>query len=171
MSDLSDVPFNVFANRVIEKYLLATRCLLALTVLQSNHPSTHYQLIRLKYALANTSTPLNPKVLGVINTELSAAFPDLEPHHDLTKLNQEMLQKKDSVPHFIVGLQSRQFLEPKSRESNIKELVEMLQSEETGMDDAKSGLEVLREWGADEGKYLEAARTKWKDATVFQQRS
>ena len=156
------------SNSLIEKYLLATRCLLALSSLQPNHLSTHYQLIRLRHTLASSSASLNPKVLEIINTELSTTFPDLKSDTDLSKINDDLLQKKESAAHVIIGLQAREFLAMSSRGDNIKDMIGMVRREDAGLDDAMRGLDTLRDWDADTKEYLEAARQRWPVATIFQ---
>ena len=153
---------------MIEKYLLALRCLLATFALSPSDPTGHQQLIRLKHALTAHTPALPPKVSEIIKDELEPLF--LSPGIDLKKFNDDWLEKhKGSAEHVLAGLQARQHLHKASKDANEKEVIQLLGSNETSLADAVMAVEVVREWGGDVTKVMEVAGKRWPEASTFQE--
>lgn len=71
----------------------------------------------------------------------------------------------------------RNFLSPETQAKNERDLLKTIEGEETTMQDAREGLDVLKLWrrknrGTDEGgdiieEYKRKARERWPNSTIF----
>ena len=87
---------------------------------------------------------------------------------DLKKFNDDWLEKnKDGAEHVLAGLQARQHLHKASKDANEKEVLELLERQETLLPDAVMAVEVVREWGGDVAKVTATARERWPEASAF----
>lgn len=106
----------------------------------------------------------------VINAEMSTLITN--DATDLSAHNASFLERHPaSAPHILAGLRARQYLDPKTLEQNQKELQETLGLVSASLDDAVAGLRLLREWNSSPAAldaYVERARQRWSEATVFQ---
>ncbi|KAL8700642.1 MAG: hypothetical protein Q9224_000870 [Gallowayella concinna] len=160
------VGFEVFLRR--EKYLLALRCLLAAQSIQSSHPISYEQAIRLRHTLRSLSEPLTSKASEVLEAEFSPLIP---PDADLLRLNSDYLAKNsDSAAHVQASLRVRQLLDPKTADDNQKDVIRTLAVPSVSLEDAIRGLDLLKEWKAESRyreDYVAAAHERWPEATVF----
>lgn len=167
---LDDYPSYQSTNIGAEKYLLALRCLLAASSVNPSDPTTHEQTIRLRNTLSTPPSPLPASVSEVINAEMPTLVAN--DSTDLSTQNASFLEKhSSSAPHVLAGLRARQHLDSKTLEQNQKDLQETLGFESARLEDAVAGLELLKEWNcprAARDAYLERARQRWPEATVFQ---
>lgn len=106
----------------------------------------------------------------VLNAEMSTLITN--DATDLSAHNASFLEKHSaSAPHVLAGLRARQYLDSETLEQNQKELQETLGFVSATLDDALAGLELLEEWNSSPAAldaYLERARQRWSEATVFQ---
>lgn len=119
--------------------------------------------------LSNLPSPLSPQISEVIESNLS---PILQASADLLNFNTVYLQSHaGSAPHVQAALMMRQLLDPATMENNSKDVIRTLALEEAELEDAIRGLEMLKEWGADEkfsSDYVSAAKERWPEAIIFQ---
>ncbi|KAL9001417.1 MAG: hypothetical protein Q9188_005460 [Gyalolechia gomerana] len=160
------VGFEVFVRR--KKYLLALRCLLAAQSIDSSHPLTFEQSIRLRYTLKTLPEPLPPKTSQSLESEFLHLIPVKA---DLLKMNSDFLAKNsESAAHVQASLRVRQILDPKTSDDNQKDVIRTLALPLASFADAVQGLELLKNWGA-QSRYLEdyiaAAHERWPEATAF----
>ncbi|KAK5130211.1 hypothetical protein LTR08_002296 [Meristemomyces frigidus] len=159
---------------VAGNYLPALKCLLAIQALQPEHPKWHEQSGRLRVALDGLSEPLPDQVKQVIDeTYLSK----LDTKKSMDESNEEYLTvHRDSAAHVQSVVRLRRALHPDSSDATVKsaqDLRDTIGSEATSLQDAEEGLRVLDELraGADaKESYVKAAKERWTEATVFQQR-
>ncbi|KAL8988505.1 MAG: hypothetical protein Q9177_002434 [Variospora cf. flavescens] len=160
------VGFDVFIRR--RKYLLALRCLLAARSIDSSHPLSYEQTIRLRHTLQSLPEPLPPQISEALEGEFSPLIP---PDADLSKLNSHFLDgHSDSAAHVRAFLRTRQLLDPKSADENQKDVIRTLALPLVSLEDAVSGLELLNDWHAESryrNDYMAAAHERWPEATVF----
>lgn len=151
---------------MIEKYILALKCLLASAALDKEHPRVHEQIVRFKLALDKAGEELNPKSADIIQSE----FTLIPASTSLTKFNDEYLSKhKGSVPKIIAALKTRKLLSPESATSCEKDVAAVLKNPSVTSEEAVEALELLRSWKSSEAEsFREAAAAKWPKATVFE---
>lgn len=158
----------------VDKAMLALRSLLAALSLAPSDPTTHYHLVQLRQKLVKDSSgplsaSLDPTSLKILESELSKHLPK---ETDLAKFNDEYLQKhSEDAAAVRAALQVRyELLDPQAKDECSKDLVRTLALESSDLKDATQGLQVLREWKADEKYiklYLDAARERYPDAGAF----
>ena len=166
----NDYPSDQSTNVEAEKYLLALRCLLAGSSANPSDPTTHEQTIRLRNTLSTLPSPLAAQVSEVINAEISPLIAN--DTTDLSAHNVSFLEThSSSAPHILAGLRARQYLDSKTLEQNQRDVHQMLDLESASLENAIAGLELLIEWNSPpiaQQAYLERARERWPEATVFQ---
>ncbi|KAI9713785.1 MAG: hypothetical protein M1820_000515 [Bogoriella megaspora] len=163
--EAQNVGFEVFMRR--KKYLLALKCLLAASNVDPEDPTLHEQTVRFRRTLSSLSEPLPEPTSSIINQ----TFTLLPPSTDLTAHNEAFISRHKSSPHHIHAyLKVRQILDPPSLTKNEKGLQDSLDLEKIELEEGIEGLLLLEEWGStNEVKkaYVDAAREKWKEASVF----
>ena len=188
---------------VIEKYLLALRCLLAARSVDPEDPTLHEQIIRFqktgKFGLDPLVSipcfnvrfradyvPLSPSRSSLpLVSELSESLPEkvsttistgtevFPSTSTLNDYNDKFLAKHSNSPRHIHGaLRARALLKPETKAQNERELLETLDFDDSRMDleSAVQGLQLLVEWNCDREfrtAYLDKAKARYKDATVF----
>lgn len=158
------------------------KCLHAAANINSEHPDVHEQLVKFrKYRkmllfvrwipanapLVDDKPPSDVKIKSVLD-----ATAKLVPSSSSLKSSNDDYMRKyaSSGPHVRSGLKVRQLLDPSTAKQNEQELIGTLSLENVDIEFAADGLEVLRQWRSDKAtkeKYLEAARAKWPEATLF----
>ncbi|KAL9094329.1 MAG: hypothetical protein Q9165_003470 [Trypethelium subeluteriae] len=160
-----NIGFEVYMRR--KKYLLALKCLLAASSIDSENPSLHEQTIRFRTTLSSLSEPLAEPISSIIGKN----FTLLSESTDLLAHNEAFLSRhKNSPQHIHAYLRVRQQLEPKSQSENEKQMQASLDLENIELEEAIEGLLLLDEWnsGAEVKKaYVDAARNRWREASVF----
>lgn len=159
---------------VAEKYLPALKCLLALKALRPEHPKYHELSGRFKLALDTLSEPLPDQVKKVIDETFLSK---LDSKKSLNESNEQYLtEHKDSAAHVHSVVRLRRALSPEDKDAvakSVQNLRDTLDAEATGLQEAEEGLRVLDELraGVDAKEaYVAAARGRWAEASVFQQR-
>lgn len=142
--------------------------MLAAQSIDSSHPLTFEQSIRLRYTLKTLPDPLPPKTSESLESEFSHLIPV---NADLLKMNSDFLAKNsESAAHVQASLRVRQILDPKTSDDNLKDVIRTLALPLASFADAVQGLELLKNWGA-QPRYLEdyiaAAHERWPEATAF----
>lgn len=129
------------------------------------------QLIRLRHTLANLPSSLSPKVSQVINAELITLLPK---DVDLAAFNSEFLaQHSSSARHVHSFLRARQYLDPDLQEQNQKDLLGTLRLEGISIQDARVGLEILKDWEVEPAvrqDYTALAHERWPEASAFNEK-
>ena len=113
--------------------------------------------------------PLPPKISEVINS----TFDLIPPGVSLSDFNSRFLSEhKNSAPHIIAGLRTRQRIDPTTQSQNEKELCSIVDVEGVTIKDAEEALALLREWKSEAAvkELLGLARKKWEQASAFQDR-
>ena len=156
-------------EHLLEKFLLALGTLIASHALSASDPTTHEQIFRFQRTISSLPEPLDPKIMEVINAEFNNLLPAST---DLTNHNDAFLQEHhDSAAHVQACLKVRQLLDPGTSDKNQQDLIRTLALEKSNLEDAKRGLETLKEWKAKSqyvDDYTAAARERWPEASVFQ---
>jgi len=139
-----------------------------------SNPTTHEQLFRFQRAISELSTtpdPLPPKTMEVINAEFNTLLPATT---DLAEQNNDFMQKHhDSAAHVQAGLKVRQLLDPDSSDKNQQDVIRTLALEESSLEDAVRGLEMLKAWKAKPQymhDYVAAAHERWSEASIFERK-
>ncbi|KAK8196797.1 hypothetical protein M8818_006964 [Zalaria obscura] len=157
--------FEVYIRR--RKFLPALKCLIAASSLDSENPTLHQQIIRFRQALDSASEPLPDQADEVVKSEFTLIPSSTSP----ADFNDAFLSKhKDSAPHVQSALAARQVLDPKSQSQNEKDLQATLELPEVQIEDAIDGLALLKQWKSAQAvqeAYVEAAKKRWAEATVF----
>ncbi|KAL8824749.1 MAG: hypothetical protein Q9191_004846 [Dirinaria sp. TL-2023a] len=165
--EAQQIGFEVFLRR--KKYLLALRCLLTSHRIDPLNPVVHEQLIRFRHALKSLSEPLPPKISEMIESQLS---PMLAKDTNLSESNDDFLSKnRQSAPHIHAAVRTRQAISPDSTNRNQKDISGALDSDSITLQDAMHGLALLKDWETKQeviSEYVEKARKKWPEATVFE---
>ncbi|EON61385.1 hypothetical protein W97_00599 [Coniosporium apollinis CBS 100218] len=163
--EAQNVGFEVFTRK--NKHLLALKCLLAASSIDSENPTLHEQTVRFRRTLDTLSEPLPPPVAKVIDS----TFTLIPTSTSLSDYNDSFISKHSkSAPHVQAGLKVRQLLDSSSLPQNEKELLATLDFDTIELQDAKNGLSLLGEWksGSEAREaYINAARKRWPEATVF----
>lgn len=90
------------------------------------------------------------------------------PKSSLSSLNDKYLAKhKECARRTQSALTARLLLDSSTKSANEKALVATLGLKNVDMQEAIEGLQLLKKWKGDTGPYLEAARKRWPEATVF----
>ncbi|KAI9696541.1 MAG: hypothetical protein M1836_005560 [Candelina mexicana] len=161
--DAQNIGFEVFMRR--KKFLLALKCLLAASKIDADDPNVHENTVRFRLEIDEASSSLPPKVIETINS----SHPNLPTKADLTQFNKAFLSNHpDSALHIYSYLRVRRLQLPLSQPRNEEEVLATLDLEEITLDEAKEGLNLLKDWrsGNAEG-YMKRAATKWPEATHF----
>lgn len=119
---------------------------------------------------SQTDSP-DPKTAEVLK-----ACADIVPAKaDLSSFNDSFLNKhKESAQHVQHALQTRSILDPPSKSQNEKDLLATIDLPSTTMGSTAAGLELLAGWKSDKAvkdQYLQVARKRWPDATIFKEMS
>ncbi|KAI9851822.1 MAG: hypothetical protein M1838_002680 [Thelocarpon superellum] len=169
--EAQNVGFEVFIRR--QKFLLALRCLLQASQLDTEDPVLHVQIARFKHAFDTATSNLPEKASTVINTTFSTLLPQST---TLTDFNDAFLARHSTSPlHIQSALQVRQQIEPSTLSANETALRKSLEPDsDTGravtLEIARKGLTILKAWkaGPDSLKaYRTAARVLFPHATAF----
>lgn len=151
------------------KYLLALRCLLSSYTIDKSNPVVHEQLLRFRHVLSSLPEPLPPNISEIIESELSSILPK---DANLNKLNEDFLgPDPPSIAHAHAAVRARRVMSPKHSEEDQKKLLALLDIDSASLKDAMNGLRMLREWQTKPeaiSEYVEKARSRWPQATVFQ---
>lgn len=162
------IHWSVPANRATEKYLLALKCLLAIHALDAANPTLHTLAYRLRTALEQPDSGINPQVTELILPELELLFDN---EQSPSKWNESFIKtNKSSASHVQSGLRVRGLLDKGSQEQNEKELIETLSLQRETLAEAIAGLELLEEWRSSAevvSAYKQAAGSIWGEATAF----
>lgn len=152
------------ANRLVEKYLLALRCLNAALAIDSDHPAVHEQVVRFRKILNDKLGSLPPKVAEV----LKSGFTAIDASADLKKFNADFQQKhKDSAEHIISAVRIERLL-GEDKTKNEKDLVGVLNLKEIHYDTASEALALLEQWRSAEAEtFKKVAHEKWPEVTAF----
>lgn len=152
------------------KYLPALKCLLAIQSISPDHPKCHELGGVFKLALDNVSEAL-PKEVQEVVQDLYLSKLDSK---SLEQRNEEYLEKhKQSVSHVQSVVRFRNALKPDAEETKskgVKDLQSSLELPNLSLQQAQAGVELLDEikaGGNARQAYLEAARVRWPEATVF----
>ena len=128
----------------------------------------HEQSVRFRQALDSLSEPLPSKADEVVKS----TFTLIPTSTSSSDFNTTYLSKhKDSARHVQAALSARQYLDAKSQAQNEKELQATLDLSNGTLEDAQAGLELLGKWKSDKAvkqAYVDAAKKRWSDATVFE---
>lgn len=153
-----------------EKYLLALKCLLALQNIDPNHPKCHELSGRFKLALDKLSEPLPKEVQEVVQDLFLGKLDSLS----LGQHNEEYLAKHNhSADHIHSVVRLRSALNPgaiETKSQGVQDLQRSLELSSVTLQQAEAGLELFDEIRAEEDArrtYLETARKRWPEATVF----
>ena len=71
------------------------------------------------------------------------------------------------------ALNTRQVLNPESKEENCKDVIRTLAIDGSNLDDAYRGLDLLTQWKAEErfrNDYIDAARARWPECSRFSEK-
>jgi peptide alpha-N-acetyltransferase len=148
---------------VVDRYLLALRCLLAAFALDSAHPKVHELIVRFKLATDSPSVPLLGKVTEVIKTEFTL-FPESTTPSDF---NEKFISThKDSAHHIFAGVRVRQLLPSHDKLKSESDILACLSLPIT-LAGAIEGLELLSSWKSSTESYISKASSLWPEATVF----
>ncbi|KAI9656742.1 MAG: hypothetical protein M1821_003381 [Bathelium mastoideum] len=160
-----NVGFEILIRR--KKYLLALKCLLAASSIDSANPTLHEQTVRFRQAISSLPEPLPEPISSIIEKN----FTLLPKSTDLATFNENFLsQHKDSPRHLHAYLKVRQLLDPKSQADGEAQLHKTLEMEDIEIEDAIGGLSLLHQWNSSpevKKAYLDAARKRWSEASVF----
>lgn len=102
-----------------------------------------------------------------INAELETILPKSQNPDEWN--NAFLSANKTSVPHIQAALECRHLLNA-NKSQNEKELTASLDAGDVSIETALAGLELLNEWGSDQGvknAYAEKAKKKWPESSVF----
>ena len=148
---------------VLEKYVLALRCLNAARNIAPQHPVVHQQTIALRQSLGSVLGSLPPKVQEVLKNEFTA----ISPSADLRKLNLEFrTQNSLNALHALAALRVDRLLGADKAKCQ-QAAVDIVKQHETTLEDAQVVLDALKEWDAEPGPLKSVARERWPEASVF----
>lgn len=157
-----------FTDKPTGKYLPALKCLLAAHRIDAEHPMVHEQSMSFRQTIDSLSEPLPPKAHEV----LTSSFTLIPKEKSLKDVNEQyLMEHKSSAAHVQAGLRTRQALDSSTKAQNIKELQATLDLDGIAILDAVTGLRMLDGFEADaaaKNAYVEAARKRFPEATVFQ---
>jgi peptide alpha-N-acetyltransferase len=151
-----------------EKYLLALKCLLAANSIDSSDPTLHVQLLRFRLALNGLQEPLPEKVSSIVSEEFAKLLPTSE---NLDAWNESYLTShKESVEHVRAALTARLLINTDTKAQSEKELLSTLDLDDSTLEKAIAGLEVLDEWKSNSTArqaYIKKAHEKWQESSAF----
>lgn len=149
---------------LIEKYLLALRCLNAALIIDPENATVHEQVVRLRQALSTKLESLSPKVVEVIKSE----FTVVDASTDLKQYNDDFKSKHaNSAPHIISAIKTSAFL-GEDQAKAAKDLEDVLQIPDVHHEQAEEVLGLLRQWRSDEAEpFKSKAHEKWPEVTAF----
>lgn len=157
------------ADTWIGKYLLAWKCLLAIHSVDPQNPDLHVESYRFREALGHQADGASTKVSKIVFSESERLFPRDE---NLSDWNEDFLARhKSSASHIQAGVRVRGLIDKSKKGLNEHSLTATLTLDTISMQEAKLGLELLREWGSSaevKETYRNRAAERWKQATVFQ---
>lgn len=148
-----------------DKYLLALKCLLAASAIDSEHPKVHEHIVHFKQALDTDSASINPKSLEIIKSEFTL-FPAST---TISQYNDGYLSKhKDSARSTLSALRVRKSL-PDSDSSCDKDVAAVLKLSDITLEETVEALELLTLWKSSEVESFGlSAAGKWPKASVFE---
>lgn len=103
-----------------------------------------------------------------INAELEIIFSKSQNADEWN--NAFLSANKASASHIQAALSCRHLLNASSKSQNEKDLTASLDVGDVSLENALAGLELLNEWGSDQGvksAYAEKAKKKWPESSVF----
>ncbi|KAF2094556.1 TPR-like protein [Rhizodiscina lignyota] len=162
--DVQVLGCDVFLRR--SKLLLALKCIRAAASIDPEDAGLHEQIVNFRKAV-DKSPPTDPKLKAVLD-----ATDDLIPaSKDLASFNDAYLKKHaESATQVRAGLNVRHLLDPNSKNQNEKDLIATIGLDGTDLTSALEGLGLLSYWKSDKSArsaYMEKARARWPEATVF----
>ena len=90
-------------------------------------------------------------------------------------MNEEFLNRNRGKPaHVQAAVRARRVISPENSAEDHKELLTILEADSASLDDAISGLKLLKEWQTSLDiidTYAQKAGKRWPKATVFQRRA
>jgi len=115
----------------------------------------------------DTSEKPSPKVAEVL-----AATGDIVPKSsELKEINEKFLQdNRSNAAHVFSAVRSRNFLDGASKSQNEKDLVSILDSQQTSLADIMKAFEIFKELKSDEAtisKFREDAKKQWPSASCL----
>ncbi|KAI9738678.1 MAG: hypothetical protein M1834_008183 [Cirrosporium novae-zelandiae] len=166
--DVQNLGFEVFIRRTdhTDKLVLALKCLLTAHSIDPSDTTHHLHLIRFAHIMSNPSgTIISPKIKQVLGIQFITI---LSPSTDPEQFNADFLAAHPhSAPHIHGFLKTRALLDEDSQEKNETELLKSLEEESAELEDGIRGLEMMRAWKGDVKAFVEKARGRWPEATVF----
>ena len=97
-------------------------------------------------------------------------FPDHDPQPDLIRfVNDWLTRLKDDATQVLAAVQAKYLLEPESREDNEKLLLEVLEKEDTGLEDAVKLMEIVQGWNGNVESVMKKAKDRWPEADAFRE--
>ncbi|KAI9674723.1 MAG: hypothetical protein M1817_001627 [Caeruleum heppii] len=164
--------FEVYVRR--RKYLLALKCLLAASAIDSQNPTIHEQSIRFRHFVDTQSTSLPAKVSSVISSQITSLTPTSSPSHSTKSLSEEnaayLSTHKSSPAHVIAAIRVDHLLHPSEQKQHEERLLKTLDLGDCTIEQAKTAEKVVGEWGAAEDvveAFAKKARGRWMEATCF----
>lgn len=151
---------------MIEKYLLALKCLLAAAALDKDHSKVHEQIVRFKLAIDKDLEGVPAKSAEVIMSEFTLVPASV----NLSQYNDEYLSKnKDCARRTLLALKIRKLLAPDSAGQCGKDMMGVLKLPSITSEEATEALELLGSWKSSEVEnFRKAAAAKWPKATIFE---
>lgn len=157
---------------MIGKYLLALKCLLALHALDPQNPTLHVQSYGFRDSLDRHPNGVLPRVSEIVLPGAKTLFPN---DMDLSAWNNDFLDRhRSSASHVQAGLRVRALIGKETRETNEKDLLEVLSLNSSSICSAIAGMELLDEWRSSaevKDRYKDKAAERWNMASVFKIKS
>lgn len=146
---------------LIEKYVLALRCLNAALALDPNHPELHVQAVTFRNLL-NSNPELPLKVVQVLKEEFKA----IEASADLKKYNEDYQKKHRSSPlQALAAIKAKRLLGD-DKTACEKELLDLASSDGVQFTHALEIFETLKKWRSSEMEaFKKLAQSKWPNVT------
>lgn len=149
-----------------DKHLLAVKCLAAANAIDPSNPTLHVQLLRFRKTLDGLSEPLPEQVAEAVNTAFDKLLPK---NQNLEDWNESYLSSNQgSVAHVHASLSARQLLKPESKSQCEKDLLASLDISDVTIPEAVDALDLFNQWGSDKSAYVEKAKKKWPESSVFE---
>ena len=102
----------------------------------------------------------------VVHAEFQKLLPKSE---TLEEWNEDFLSANKSDATLVQAvLAGRQLLRPESKPQCENDLLATLDSPQITIKEAVSALDLLNQWGSDKLAYIEKAKKKWPESSIFQ---
>ena len=153
------------ADILVEKYLLALKCLLAAAALDKENSKVHEQTVRFKLAIDNDGSKLQPKSAELIKSEFNLIPTSATP----SQFNDEYLARhKDCARRILSALKVRKLLFPESASASEKDAAAVIKLPSITFEETRGALDLLSSWKSSQlDSFKQAAATKWPKATIF----